>query len=130
MALSNNAPIYLQIAEALMDDILAERYRANSRMPSVREHAANCQVNANTVLRTFEQLERDGIIYNRRGLGYFVSSEAPELIRQRRRREFYSGELSYFFGRLRQLEVTPATLAEDYARYLNDTSTDNTSGAD
>lgn len=118
MAINNNAPIYLQIADALMDDILAGRYRADSRMPSVREHAASCQVNANTVLRAFEQLERNAIIYNKRGLGYFVSPEAPAIIKELRRRDFYSGEL-YFFGRLQQLEVSPESLADEYRNYLN-----------
>ena len=119
MAINNNAPIYLQIADALMDDILAGRYRADSRMPSVREQAANCQVNANTVLRAFEQLERNGIIYNKRGLGYFVSAEAPAIIKEQRRRDFYSGELNYFFGRLKQLEVSLESLADEYRNYLS-----------
>lgn len=115
----NNAPIYLQIADALMDDILAGRFRADSRMPSVREHAAACQVNANTVLRAFEQLERNDIIYNKRGLGYFVSADACAIIRRQRRDEFYSGEMNYFFGRLHQLEISPEDLCSEYRKYLN-----------
>ena len=119
MAIINNAPIYLQIADALMDDILAGRNRADSRMPSIREQAASCQVNTNTVLRAFEQLERNGIIYNKRGLGYFVSAEATAIIKEQRRRDFYSGEMNYFFGRLKQLEVSPDSLADQYRNYLN-----------
>lgn len=88
-------------------------------MPSIREQAASCQVNTNTVLRAFEQLERNGIIYNKRGLGYFVSAEALAIIKEQRRRDFYSGEMNYFFGRLKQLEVSPDSLADQYRNYLN-----------
>ncbi|MDE6099387.1 MAG: GntR family transcriptional regulator [Muribaculaceae bacterium] len=119
MALTDKAPIYIQIAESLADDIMAGRYPAESRMPSVREHAADCQVNANTILKAFELLERNGIIFNRRGLGYFVSADAVTLIREQRRRDFYSSELNYFFGRLRQLEVTPDDLADEYRKFIN-----------
>lgn len=122
MAITDNKPIYIQIADGLMDSIIAGRHVAEGRMPSVRELASNCQVNANTAMRAFELLERDGIVYNRRGLGYFVSADAREHITERRKREFYSGELEYFFGRLRQIGVAPQQLKEDYERYLEQES--------
>lgn len=116
--MNDNKPIYLQIADSLMDGIVAGSYRADCRMPSVREMAAQCQVNINTVLRSYEQLERDGIIYNKRGLGYFVSTNAVELIINLRREQFYKVEADYFFSRLRQMGVTPDALKAQYEEYL------------
>lgn len=114
----DNRPLYLQRADGLMDDIIAGRYPADSRMPSVRETASNAQVNVNTAMRTYEQLERDGIIYNRRGIGYFASADAAGHIMERRRREFFSGQIDYFFGRLAQLGMTPDELSRRYSAFL------------
>lgn len=118
MALHDNRPIYIQIADSLADDILAGRYPADGRIPSVREVAASAQVNVNTVVRAFEQLERDSIIYNRRGLGYFAAADATERVAARRREEFFTGEMDYFFSRLRQIGMSPAELQQRYADFL------------
>lgn len=114
----SNKPLYQQIADGLMDDILAGRYPADSRIPSVREAAADAQVNVNTLMRTREQLERDGIIYNKRGIGYFVSPNAADIIIERRKKEFFSGQTEYFFSRLAQLGISPEKLSEQYKAYL------------
>lgn len=115
----NNKPIYLQIADGLMDDIRAGRYAADARIPSVRDVAANSQVNVNTAMRTFEHLEREGIIYNKRGIGYFVSSDAPEKIRTQLKENFFNNEMCYFFSRLVQLDMTPSELSRHYESYLS-----------
>jgi len=115
----NNKPIYLQIADGLMDDIQALRYPVDDRIPSVRDVAATAQVNVNTAMRTFEYLEREGIIYNKRGIGYFTATDAAEKIKARRTGEFYSGEMEYFFGRLNQIGMTPVELLQRYETFLN-----------
>lgn len=119
MAPANNKPLYLQIADTLMDDILAGKYPPDGRIPSVRELAGLAQVNVNTAMRAVEALERDAIAYNRRGLGYFVAPDAPTRIFEHRRREFFSGEMDYFFARLAQLGMTPVQLLQHYETYLN-----------
>ena len=72
----NNKAIYLQIAERVHDDVLSGALCPGRRLPSVREYAAAVQVNPNTVMRTYELLARDGIITNRRGIGFFLTDEA------------------------------------------------------
>lgn len=119
MTILDNKPIFLQIADGLMDRIAAGVYPPGERLPSVREQAANNQVNANTVLRAYEVLERDGIIYNKRGIGFFADPDARKRIAERRKREFNAGEREHFFARLRQMGVTPETLMEEYQKYLN-----------
>ena len=55
---------------------IAGTYKADDRIPSVREYAVMLQVNTNTAVKAYELLSREEIIYNRRGLGYFVSAGA------------------------------------------------------
>ena len=75
MEFNENKPIYLQLADQLMDLTESSDYYPESRIPSVREFAAQVGVNPNTVMRTYTWLQEKGILYNRRGVGYFFSNE-------------------------------------------------------
>lgn len=108
MTFSDNKAIYLQIAGRLCDDILAGRYKPDGRIPSVREYAVVLEVNVNTAVKAYEELSRRSIIYNRRGLGYFVSAGAPEVIRRERRSAFFSGLLPEVFRQMRLLGISIA----------------------
>lgn len=117
--MQDNRPIYMQIADRISNDILSGRLAAEERVPSVRELAAESQVNVNTVVRTYELLERDGIIFNRRGMGYFVCADAIERIAGKRRQLFFDGgEMDFIFSRLKAVGLTPDGLAELYSKYL------------
>ena len=83
MTFKENKPIYLQIADRIMDEILQEVYEEEGRILSVREYAGIVEVNANTVVRTYDYLQTQGIIYNKRGLGYFVATGAAQKIQNR-----------------------------------------------
>ena len=61
MQFKENQTIYLQIAERISDEILLGHYAIGSRIPSVREYAALVEVNANTVMRSYEFLQTQGI---------------------------------------------------------------------
>lgn len=102
---SNDKAIYLQMADRLCDEILAGTYGADGRIPSVREYAVMLEVNTNTAVKAYDALARDGIIYNRRGLGYFVSPEARDTIMQSRRREFIDRTLPEMFRNMRLLGI-------------------------
>lgn len=86
-------PIYLQIADVFSESILSGTLKADERIPSVREYGAEIGVNPNTVMRVYEKLTTEGIIYNKRGIGYFVSSEAREKILDTQRQEFLEKEV-------------------------------------
>lgn len=118
MNFNDNKAIYLQIADKLKDEIMAQKYKEEQRIPSVREYAAMVEVNANTVMRSYELLEREGIIFNRRGIGFFVSKNATKLILKYRKEMFYSEELAYFFSRLSSFGITPEELSEKFSNYL------------
>ncbi|MBO6097529.1 MAG: GntR family transcriptional regulator [Bacteroidales bacterium] len=86
-------PIYLQIADVFCENILSGALKADDRIPSVREYGAQIGVNPNTVMRVYEKLTADGIIYNKRGIGYFVSPDAREKILEAQRADFLEREV-------------------------------------
>ena len=86
-------PIYLQIADVFCENILSGSLKADERIPSVREYGADIGVNPNTVRRVYEKLTADGIIYNKRGIGYFVSADARDKILEAQRADFLEKEV-------------------------------------
>jgi DNA-binding transcriptional regulator YhcF (GntR family) len=105
MEFRKQKPIYLQIADRLMEQILAAELKEEDRVPSVRDVAEAMGVNPNTVMRTFEYLQGEEIIYNRRGVGYFVSPDAKQKILAEQRREFLEEDLPLIRQRMKQLGI-------------------------
>ena len=105
MTFSNEKPIFLQMADRLMDEILAGRYQSDDRIPSVREYAVMLEVNTNTAVKAYDELARANIIYNKRGLGYFVAPGAREQILQERRQEFIERRLPELFRQMKLLGI-------------------------
>ena len=106
MNFKENKPIYLQIADRIMDEILNSTYPEDGRIPSVREYAAMVEVNANTVVKSFDFLQNNEIIFNKRGLGYFVSEGAVQKIISNRKDTFLNDELPEMFVKLKQLDIS------------------------
>ncbi len=116
MNFSNDKPIYLQMADRLTDEIVAGVYLPESRIPSVREYAVNLCVNTNTAMKTYEELAKDNIIYNKRGLGYFVSPGANERIREERRHEFYEQQIPQLTRQMKMLGISVEELTQELQR--------------
>ncbi|AZS13773.1 GntR family transcriptional regulator [Paenibacillus lutimineralis] len=76
----NNLPIYLQIMNFIKKEIVTGKLKAGDKIPSVRELAAELQINPNTVQRTFQELEREEVVETRRGLGRYVTSEEAKIM--------------------------------------------------
>ena len=114
MEFRENQPIYLQIADHFCENILLEKWKSGDRIPSVREMAVDTEVNPNTVMRTFNYLQEKGIIYNKRGIGYFVADDGYEKTRALRKEDFVNQELPRFFRAMRLLKIT----MEDLKQYF------------
>ncbi|MBR1405959.1 MAG: GntR family transcriptional regulator [Bacteroidales bacterium] len=110
MEFSENKPIYLQIFDALCDRILSGELKPEERIPSVREYGADVGVNPNTVMRTYEKLTADGIIFNKRGIGYFVSAQARDLILEAQRKAFLEEEVPQILRKMELLGLDPAEI--------------------
>ncbi len=93
------------MADRLCDEILIGTYGEGDRVPSVRDYAISLEVNTNTAVKTYEHLGREGIIFNKRGVGYFVSEGAKEKIMEERRNDFFSRTLPEILRQMRLLGV-------------------------
>jgi GntR family transcriptional regulator len=79
-------PIYRQIVQQVREAVARGRLMPEEQLPSVRELSRVLVVNPNTVARAYSELERDGLLNTRQGLGVFVAAPKPELTKEARRR--------------------------------------------
>ena len=119
MNFKESKSIYLQIADRICDEILLGKYKEDERIPSVREYASIVEVNSNTVMRTFDYLQSDEIIYNKRGIGYFVSKGAQKAIKSNRKKSFLKEEIFHFFNQLYTLGISDEELSAMYKEYVS-----------
>lgn len=117
MEFKQNRPIFLQIADDLCERILTGALQEGGRIPSVRETAAEFQVNPNTVVRSYNRLQERGIIHNRRGIGYFLGDDAKEQIRRARRNQFLEEDLPRLFRTMEVLRIPLETVIERYEQH-------------
>ena len=108
MEFRDNKPIYLQISDVICEKILSGELKAEDRLMSVREYGALIGVNPNTMMRTYEKLTDDGVIYNKRGIGYFVCPDARKTVLANERKSFMENELPAILKRIQLLEIDPA----------------------
>ena len=110
MDFNQNKPIYLQIADSICEKILSGEYLPDERILSVRELGISLGVNPNTIARVYEHLQGMEIIYNKRGIGYFVAPDAPEKVLQSHREEFLRNELPAVVKKMKLLGVSMEVL--------------------
>lgn len=112
MEYSEHKPIYLQNVDLMQEKILQGDWREEERIPSVREMGAMVGVNPNTIVRSYQLLESQEIIYNKRGLGYFVKEGALARIKDNVKNEFIANELPQFKAKAQMLGITKDELVE------------------
>ena len=122
MEFGDSNAIYLQIADQLCENILLNKWNPGDRIPSVRELAVSIEVNPNTVMRTFNYLQDKGIIYNKRGIGYFVSDEGFQKTKDLRKEDFVNNELPKFFKALRLLNLNMDDVNSYYKQFTKTNS--------
>ncbi len=110
MDFSANKPIYMQICDSICERILSGEILPGERIPSVREMGAALGVNPNTVMRSYEKLTSDGIVYNKRGIGYFISDDAVYTTLGKMRKDFMEEELPQILRRIKLLRLDPAEI--------------------
>ncbi len=110
MEFSDTKPIFRQIIEYCYLRILSGEWEVGGRIPSTKELAVTLAVNNRTVLKAYDEMHDLGVIYQKRGLGYFISAEAHSLIMAGRRREFMDVTLPEFIAQMRVLGLTSADI--------------------
>jgi GntR family transcriptional regulator len=125
MEFRDNEAIYLQIANHFFENILMKKWNGDDKIPSIRDMAIEFEVNPNTTMRTFNYLQEKGIIYNKRGIGYFVSSDGFEKTLDLKKEKFVREELPAFFGTMKLLGISMEDVKNYYSKF-NSTSQKNT----
>jgi GntR family transcriptional regulator len=72
-------PVYRQIADEIRRCVSVGILKIDEPLPAISKLAAQLKVNANTVQHAYRTLEREGVVYVKRGMGTFVSTRAVEL---------------------------------------------------
>ena len=90
----SSVPIYEQISNAIRDEILKENLKAGEKLPSVRVLARELSISILTVKKAYDELESEGFIESRQGLGTFVGKEDPNLKLEEKQKKLEEALLS------------------------------------
>src|SRR6187401_2531200 len=82
---ASRSPIYRQLAQQIREAVARGRLAAEERLPSVRDLSRQLVINPNTVARVYTELEREGVLNTRPGLGVFVAQPRSDLTRRVRK---------------------------------------------
>jgi len=105
MDFNENQAIYMQIADFFCENILQKKWQEGEKIPSIREIAVQVEVNPNTAMRTFSYLQDKGIIFNKRGIGYFVADDGYEKTLELKKEQFVEEDLPQVFRTLDLLRM-------------------------
>lgn len=108
--LDSDRPIYSQLVERIQMQIVSGQYPPGSRIPSVRDLAAEAAVNPNTMQKAFAELERIGLIITRRTNGRTVTEDSDMI--QKIRQELAEEHLNHFIKKMRELDYDRASILE------------------
>ena len=125
MEFKKSESIYEQIAWSVKENILDKTWSEGDRIPSVRETAGNIQVNPNTVMRTYTLLQDEGIIYNKRGIGFFVSENALKKTIQMKKEKFNQEILPELFKLIDQLDISWDEIKDSFLNWKKETTNEN-----
>lgn len=118
MEFKDNEAIYLQIAAFVCDNILTGKWTAGQKILSVRDLAVELEVNPNTVMRSYEFLQAQEIVYNKRGLGLFVADDGFEKVKAYRKQSFVQQNLPEFFKNIYLLDIAIDDIRQQYEDFL------------
>lgn len=120
MNFDEHKPIYLQISDHIREKVINDEYQEEGRIPSIRELGALLGVNPNTVMRSFDYLKSMEIIYDKRGVGFFIASGAKKKIKKMYKDEFYENELPDIIKKIKILDIDLDELIKKIETKLSD----------
>lgn len=117
MEFTDKQPIYIQIADYFCENILSRQWKESDKIPSVREIAVAMEVNPNTAMRSFTYLQDKEIIFNKRGIGYFVAEGGYEKALEMRKEAFITKELPTMFKTMILLNISCGEIEKLFSNY-------------
>ncbi len=112
MDFNTNKPIYRQIIDYGFGQILTGAWVPGERVPSVRELSVALSVNSHTVLKAYEYLQAENIIVPKRGMGFYLTADAVEMVNKARREEFFDSTLKELFKEMKLLDISMEEVME------------------
>ena len=103
---SDGAPIYRQLKDRVIAMMLDGLLKPGEALPSVRQVAADYQLNPITVSRAYQERADEGLVEKRRGLGMFVTEEASRQLRSSERERFLKDEWPAVIERIQRLGLS------------------------
>ena len=100
---NDNQPIYRQLRDRVVAEILDGALKEGDSLPSVRSVSADFRVNPLTVLKAYQQLVEEGLLESRRGLGMFVREGARDVLLRGERQKFLGEEWPQIHARIQRL---------------------------
>ena len=113
-----NIPIYLQIIDLIKKQLISNVLESGNLLPSVRELSKQLEVNPNTVQRAYTEMEREGLVYTRRGQGTFIVDE-PETI-SKLKEEITARKIASFIKEMEEIGFSHNELLERISNYLGE----------
>lgn len=110
--------IYQQIAEYVCEQILLNKWLPGTKILSIRELAIFMEVTPNTIQNTYDYLQKEQIIINKRGVGYFVDEDGLDRVLAFRKKLFLENELPSTYRNMYLLNITPAELKEGFEKFI------------
>jgi GntR family transcriptional regulator len=107
---NDNAPIYRQLRDRVVAMILDGVLKQGDALPSVRQVAADFQLNPITVSKAYQELVDEQLVEKRRGLGMYVTDGARDALLKSERERFLREEWPLLFARLKRMDLDLDTL--------------------
>lgn len=122
MDFKTNKPIYQQIVDFCFSKILTREWRAEERVVSVRELSTQLAVNSRTVLKAYEYLQAEDIIYPERGMGFYLAKDAAKKVMKIQKKEFFENQLAEIFRNMELLDISIDEIVERYSKLKKNSS--------
>lgn len=110
--LNQEKSIYLQISEMIENDILRDILMEEERVPSTNEMAKLYAINPATAAKGINLLVDSGVLYKKRGIGMFVTEGAKEMIKTKRKSEFFDNYILKLIEEAKNLGISKEELIE------------------
>ncbi len=105
MKFEDHKPIYLQISDTICEKIINNEYAEDDRIASVREMGALLGVNPNTIMRSYDYLKSIEVIYDKRGVGFFIAPKAKRIVKKIYKEDFIEKEIPTLIKKMKLLDI-------------------------
>ena len=120
MKFNESSPIYEQIIEYIKKKIVRGEFTPGDKLPSQRDMAEQIRVNANTVLRAYQELERRGLVETKRGRGTFIVNDQESL--KKLEEELIHRKIKKFLSEMLALNLEPTVILNELGKKLQELS--------